>query len=95
VPAAKAHPALRVDIAQLDVLARRLAAAGARVEWDQELLSVRRFFTFDPWGNRLELLAAEPRADGSRRKDAAGWHGQGGNDYAGLSSGASRSPLPR
>lgn len=53
-PARKAHPALRVD--DLDALAERLAAAGERVEWDDALPGVRRFFTFDPWGNRLELL---------------------------------------
>lgn len=63
VPAVKAHPALRVSGAQLDTLATRLAEAGARVEWDHELRDVRRFFTFDPWGNRIELLA-QPAACG-------------------------------
>jgi len=56
-PARKAHPALRIDGATLDALARRLADAGAAVRWDEELPDVRRFFTDDPWGNRLELLA--------------------------------------
>ncbi len=56
-PARKAHPALRVPPAGIDALATRLAAAGARVEWDHRLQMVRRFFTYDPWGNRLELLA--------------------------------------
>ncbi len=41
----------------LDELARRLTAAGARVDWDHELPDVRRFYTEDPWGNRIELLA--------------------------------------
>jgi hypothetical protein len=27
------------------------------VRWDMELPGVRRFYTSDPWGNRLELLA--------------------------------------
>jgi catechol 2,3-dioxygenase-like lactoylglutathione lyase family enzyme len=56
-PARKAHPAFRVDSGGLDVLARRLHAGGAPVTWDEELAGVRRFFTADPWGNRLELLA--------------------------------------
>lgn len=55
-PARKAHPALRASAAELDALAARLAAGGAPVRWD-ESLEVRRFFTEDPWGNRLELLA--------------------------------------
>jgi catechol 2,3-dioxygenase-like lactoylglutathione lyase family enzyme len=57
-PARKAHPALAAPPAEIEALARRLAAAGARVDWDGELAGVRRFFTDDPWGNRLELLAA-------------------------------------
>jgi catechol 2,3-dioxygenase-like lactoylglutathione lyase family enzyme len=56
-PARKAHPALRVSAAELDALAARLAAAGAPVEWDDAVPGVRRFYTADPWGNRLELLA--------------------------------------
>jgi catechol 2,3-dioxygenase-like lactoylglutathione lyase family enzyme len=56
-PARKAHPAFRVTPAELDELARRLEAAGERVEWDDSLPGVRRFYTADPWGNRLELLA--------------------------------------
>jgi catechol 2,3-dioxygenase-like lactoylglutathione lyase family enzyme len=56
-PARKAHPALRFDGAALDQLARRLTDAGAPVLWSTELADVRRFFTEDPWGNRLELLA--------------------------------------
>jgi catechol 2,3-dioxygenase-like lactoylglutathione lyase family enzyme len=56
-PARKAHPALRLDAPALDELAQRLDAAGAPVRWDEELPHVRRLFTDDPWGNRLELLA--------------------------------------
>jgi catechol 2,3-dioxygenase-like lactoylglutathione lyase family enzyme len=57
-PARKAHPALRVAADALDELARRLTDGGAPVRWDAELPGIRRFFTDDPWGNRLELLAA-------------------------------------
>jgi catechol 2,3-dioxygenase-like lactoylglutathione lyase family enzyme len=57
-PARKAHPAFRVAAGDLDELASRLEAAGERVEWDDSLPGVRRFYTADPWGNRLELLAA-------------------------------------
>jgi catechol 2,3-dioxygenase-like lactoylglutathione lyase family enzyme len=56
-PAAKAHPALLVASGGLDALANRLSAAGAPVTWDDSLPGVRRFFTADPWGNRIELLA--------------------------------------
>ena len=55
VPARKAHPALAVE--DLDAVAARLAAAGAPVQWDESLPGVRRFYTADPWGNRIELLA--------------------------------------
>jgi catechol 2,3-dioxygenase-like lactoylglutathione lyase family enzyme len=56
-PARKAHPALRVRGGALDALALRLAEAGAEVIWDEELPEVRRFFSEDPWGNRIELMA--------------------------------------
>ena len=55
-PAVKAHPGLRIGtIARLEMLARRLAAVGSPVVWDSELPGVRRFFTADPFGNRLEF----------------------------------------
>jgi hypothetical protein len=57
VRARKAHPAMRFTGDDLRVVAERLAAAGVQVRWDEALPSVRRFFTDDPWGNRLELLA--------------------------------------
>jgi catechol 2,3-dioxygenase-like lactoylglutathione lyase family enzyme len=53
-PARKAHPALRVQ--DIDALAARLSGAGKRVEWDAALPGIRRFYTADPWGNRIELL---------------------------------------
>jgi catechol 2,3-dioxygenase-like lactoylglutathione lyase family enzyme len=56
-PAAKAHPALRVDTAEeLHALADRVAAAGHAVSWDEALPGVERFYVADPFGNRLELL---------------------------------------
>ena len=54
-PAAKAHPAFTV--AGLDELAAALAAAGHRVEWNDDLAGVRRCYTDDPFGNRIELIA--------------------------------------
>jgi len=56
-PARKAHPAFRVDEQDLDRLATKLVEAGERVEWDDSLPGVRRFYTLDPWGNRIEFLA--------------------------------------
>jgi catechol 2,3-dioxygenase-like lactoylglutathione lyase family enzyme len=57
-PATKAHPALAVDgHAALDALAERLVIAGTPVHWDDRIAGVRRFYTEDPWGNRLELRA--------------------------------------
>jgi catechol 2,3-dioxygenase-like lactoylglutathione lyase family enzyme len=56
-PARKAHVALRVDPAALDNLAARLSAAGFPITWDTALPTERRFYSADPWGNRIELLA--------------------------------------
>jgi hypothetical protein len=57
-PARKAHPAFRwSDAGELRAVAARLCEAGVPVQWDEELLGVRRFFSRDPWGNRLEFLA--------------------------------------
>jgi predicted enzyme related to lactoylglutathione lyase len=59
-PARKAHPAFRLaSPAALDKLAQRLEAGGAEVRWDDRLPGARRFYSFDPWGNRLEFLARE------------------------------------
>jgi catechol 2,3-dioxygenase-like lactoylglutathione lyase family enzyme len=55
-PATKAHPALAVAGADLERLAERLAQAGASVQWDGTIPGTRRFFTADPWGNRIELV---------------------------------------
>ena len=53
--AKKAHPASRVD--DLDALAVRLEAAGFAVVWDDRLPSSRRFYSDDPYGNRIEFMA--------------------------------------
>ena len=54
-PARRAHPALRVD--DIDSLAEALAAAGCDVTWDERWPGVRRFYTRDPFGNRVEALS--------------------------------------
>ena len=56
-PPRRAHPALRIG--DPDRLAATLAAAGCVVEWDERWPGVRRFYTRDPFGNRLELLTDE------------------------------------
>ena len=61
VPATKAHPALSIgSVAALEDLASSLAAEGVDVRWadDSEIPMQRRFHVSDPWGNRLELVAA-------------------------------------
>ncbi|MDA8355093.1 MAG: glyoxalase [Actinomycetota bacterium] len=55
--ARKAHPALVVE--GLDALVARLAAADVRVIWDHDLPGVRRCYADDPFGNRIELIAAD------------------------------------
>ena len=55
-PARKAHPGLAVDDAELDALAERLKAAGERVDWDDRYPGRRRFYTADPFGNRIEIF---------------------------------------
>jgi catechol 2,3-dioxygenase-like lactoylglutathione lyase family enzyme len=57
-PASKAHPALLVESSQLESVAERLMKDGATVTWDDELAPTRRLYTTDPWGNRIELIAA-------------------------------------
>ena len=55
-PNCKAHPGLAAE--DVDAVAARLAAAGAPVAWDDRYPGVRRFYTADPFGNRIEVLAA-------------------------------------
>ena len=53
-PAKKAHPAFRV--ADAASLAARLRDAGFAVRWDSSLPGRTRFYTDDPFGNRIEIL---------------------------------------
>jgi len=56
-PAKKAHPALLVD--GYDELMQRLRAEGFEVVEDRAVPSLTRFFTSDPFGNRIEVLRSE------------------------------------
>ena len=53
-PNRKAHPAFVCSV--LDDLALRFAEHGRPVRWDGELAPRRRFYSEDPFGNRLEFL---------------------------------------
>lgn len=70
-PARKAHPGLLLEdgdrppsgpgaLGGLDAVATRLAAAGCPVRWDGDLPGMRRFYSEDAVGNRLEFLAPAP-----------------------------------
>ena len=56
-PAKKAHPALRVE--RLEELLASLRSAGCEVVDDISVPEIRRAFTADPFGNRIELVAAK------------------------------------
>ena len=58
-PATKAHPAFRVRDAA--AVAERLRDAGFAVRWDTALPGCTRFFTDDPFGNRIEIIGVTPR----------------------------------
>ncbi|AWS41649.1 VOC family protein [Streptosporangium sp. 'caverna'] len=53
-PARKAHPGLLVR--DIDRWARRLNEAGYPVAFDDDFPGMRRFYSEDPHGNRLEFL---------------------------------------
>jgi catechol 2,3-dioxygenase-like lactoylglutathione lyase family enzyme len=55
-PQRKAHAAFLVD--DLDALAEKLAEAGSPVRWDERVPDRRRFYTDDPFGNRLEFISS-------------------------------------
>lgn len=57
-PARKAHPGIVVS--GLAELAAALEAAGAAVSWDTDLDGHDRFYSSDPFGNRLEFLQPKP-----------------------------------
>ena len=54
-PAAKAHPALVV--ADLEAMRSALVTAGSPVVDDTQLAGFVRFYTADPFGNRVEIMA--------------------------------------
>jgi catechol 2,3-dioxygenase-like lactoylglutathione lyase family enzyme len=54
-PAKKAHPGLRCF--DYEGLSARLQAAGVEVQEDDGIPGVRRCHIFDPFGNRIELIA--------------------------------------
>ncbi|HEX9035152.1 MAG TPA: glyoxalase [Streptosporangiaceae bacterium] len=60
VPARKAHPGILVSA--LTDLAARLEATGTAVIWDDEMPGYDRFYSADPFGNRLEFLQPLRRA---------------------------------
>ena len=60
VPQKKAHPAFVVLGAR--ELAERLERSGFEVSWDSEIPGVLRFYTHDPFGNRLEFIDAADRS---------------------------------
>lgn len=55
-PATKAHPALLVD--DLAAMRERIEAAGFEVKGDKSVPGFDRFFTNDPFGNRIEIMQA-------------------------------------
>ena len=59
-PSGKAHPAFLVD--DLDDLRTRLEEAGVETIDDKPIEGCERFFTHDPFGNRMEFMQRTPRA---------------------------------
>ena len=54
IPQKKAHPAFVVpDLSELE---QKLKAGGHDVLWDDALSSRMRFYSSDPFGNRIELI---------------------------------------
>jgi catechol 2,3-dioxygenase-like lactoylglutathione lyase family enzyme len=58
-PSRKAHVALRAE--KLDELRERLRGAGCEIRDDEPLDGRARFFTEDPFGNRIEFLESRNR----------------------------------
>ncbi|WP_327297164.1 MULTISPECIES: VOC family protein [unclassified Streptomyces] len=53
-PSEKAHPALRVT--GIEAYGQLLESRGAKIVWDTDLPGHRRFYSWDPAGNRIEFL---------------------------------------
>lgn len=64
VAATKAHPGLLVD--DLEAARRALTAGGALVVEDPSGFAIRRYYTADPFGNRVELIDARDAGFSSR-----------------------------
>jgi hypothetical protein len=47
-----------VGLAEIEKPEPLRARGGAPVTWDETLPGERRFYAEDPWGNRIEFLAA-------------------------------------
>jgi catechol 2,3-dioxygenase-like lactoylglutathione lyase family enzyme len=66
-PALKAHPAFLVR--DLEAMQERFRSAGVETWSDEPLAGHRRFYSRDPFGNRLEFIeplgesGSDPRAD--------------------------------
>lgn len=56
-PQKKAHPGIVVS--DIDAVAARLVDHGYDVSWDDDFPGMRRFYTEDGHGNRIELLQPE------------------------------------
>jgi hypothetical protein len=46
-------------VRRYDELLARLRSAAVEVVEDEALTDVKRCYVFDPWGNRIELLAVD------------------------------------
>lgn len=57
MPANKAHPGF--EVADLDSLSRLLQAQGYEVKSGAPMPGMRRIFTSDPFGNRIEFLQVD------------------------------------
>ena len=55
-PLREAHPAFVADV---ELLAKAVMGLGHEPQWDDALSPRRRFYLFDPFGNRLEFLEHE------------------------------------
>lgn len=53
-PQRKAHPAFTVE--DLTGLAASLETVGDAIKWDEALPDRKRFYTADPFGNRIEFI---------------------------------------
>jgi catechol 2,3-dioxygenase-like lactoylglutathione lyase family enzyme len=54
IPARKAHPAFEVE--NIELLKTHLITTGVEIIEDNNLPGANRFYVFDPFGNRIEIL---------------------------------------